>query len=309
MIEVLNIDKSMCYEWLLKKHYAKRIPSIIHSYGLYLNKKLSGVITFGMPPSSTLAESVCGNKFKEYVIELNRLVVNDGLPKNTLSRFVSESIKMLPDNKIIVSFSDKNMGHNGYIYQATNFIYTGVTNNITKLIDKNGEEFHFRNIGHYQKNNRLKGKLIKRRKNEDKIKKIEIAEYLRNNKGQLTAKKLDGFFGYKDTAAHWFRKDSGFSFPSIDDWIKLKKLMNFDEQYDKIMTDYEWYPCAKDIIKKLELEKIDILPKNRYIYFKGDRRFKKQCMKNLKYNILPYPKGENKRYNTDYKPNIQTRLL
>ena len=30
------------------------------------------------------------------------------------------------------------------------------------LIDKDGKEFHFRNIGHYQKNNKLKVQLVKR---------------------------------------------------------------------------------------------------------------------------------------------------
>ena len=56
------------------------------------------------------------------------------------------------------------MNHSGYIYQATNFIYTGQSSNVFQLIDKEGKEFHFRNIGHYQKNNKLKVSLVKRRK-------------------------------------------------------------------------------------------------------------------------------------------------
>ena len=115
------------------------------------------------------------------------------------------------------------MHHAGYIYQSTNFIYTGVSSNVTKLVDKFGKEFHFRNIGHYQKNNKLNAKLIKRRLNEKDINKIGFANYLRKNKGDWTAKKLDLEFGRKNTAAHWFRTDKGFSFPDIDNWIKLKK--------------------------------------------------------------------------------------
>ena len=75
------------------------------------------------------------------------------------------------------------------------------------------------------------------------------------------------------------------------------------------MNKFEWTPCSKDIIKKLELEKIEILPKHRYIYFKGDKRFKKQCKKNLQLKTYKYPKGNNKRYDAKYTPTIQTKIF
>lgn len=305
-----KIKNYECKDWLLNKHYAKRMCSISYAFGLFNeNKLLIGVVTFGMPPSSNLAESICGNNYKQYVLELNRLVVNEGLPKNTLSFFVSNAIKKIPNNNIIVSFADANMNHNGYIYQATNFIYTGVSSNTTKLIDKYGDEFHFRNIGHYQKNNKVNAKLIKRRLKEDKINRVDIAEYLRKYKQNFTAKKLDLIFGYKDTAAHWFRTDKGFSFPSVDDWNKLKTILHFDNTFDSVMNNYEWIPCANDIIQKLELKKIEILPKHRYILFSGSKKFKKKCLKNFKLETLKYPKGKNKRYINEYKPQVQGILF
>ena len=45
--EVLPIKHEECEEWLLKIHYAKRIPLIMHSFGLYVDKKLDGIITYG----------------------------------------------------------------------------------------------------------------------------------------------------------------------------------------------------------------------------------------------------------------------
>jgi hypothetical protein len=307
--KVKSIKKELCKEWLLYKHYAKRIPNIMYSFGLFYKNILVGVITFGMPPSSTLAESIAGKEYSNLVIELNRLIVNDGLDKNALSYFVANSINKLPENKIIVSFSDNNMNHTGYIYQATNFLYTGKTTNDSMYIDKEGNEFHFRNIGHYQKNNRLNVKLIKRRLDEDKINKVEIANYLREHKGEWTAKQLDLEFGYKDTAAHWFRTDKGFSFPNIDDWIRLKELLSLDNKYDDVMINYEWVADVKEIIKKLELTKINILPKNRYIYIKANRSLKKQIINNFKYKSLPYPKGQNTNYDTSYKTTTQTELF
>ena len=223
---IRSANKFIYDYWILHKHYAKRL-CLCYAFGLYINKMIEGVITFGMPPSSTLAESICGKENAQYVLELNRLIINDNLPKNTLSQFVSKSINMLKKPKIIVSFADPNMNHSGYIYQATNFIYTGQSSNVFQLIDKEGKEFHFRNIGHYQKNNKLKVSLVKRKKNEDLIDRVEIATYLRKNKGNYTAKQIDKIFGYKDTVAHWFRLDSGFSFPKIEDWSKPKKLLGF----------------------------------------------------------------------------------
>ena len=419
--KVSSIKKELCYDWLLNKHYAKRVPSIMYSFGLFKTNILVGVLTFGMPPSSTLANSICGEKYKNIVLELNRLVVNDGLDKNCLSYFVSNSIKQLPKPKIIVSFSDMNMSHNGYIYQATNFIYTGKTANDTMYLDKDGKEFHFRNVGHLQKkynkklnikkriiNNlsddllkkeyiNIKGKnkftghcyvasecyyhlanetlkiyhikhensthwflrndkneiidltfeqfktpvpyqnakrgafltkepskrskilidrvvkdsfaIIKRRLDEDKIDKIKIANYLRENKKNWTAKKLDEHFGYKDTAAHWFRTDGGFSFVSVDDWIKLKTLLNLDNTYDDVMLNYEWVADVKEIIKKLELKKINILPKNRYIFISANKNDKKNILNDFKYKSLKYPKNINKRYNNEYKPSVQLQIL
>jgi hypothetical protein len=309
--KVDKIQNYQCKDWLLNKHYAKRMCSISYAFGLFDSENiLSGIVTFGMPPSSTLSESICGKEYKEYVLELNRLVVNEGLPKNTLSFFVSNAIKMLPKNKIIVSFADANMNHNGYIYQATNFIYTGTSSNTSKLIDKFGEEFHFRNIGHYQKNNRLNVSLVKTRKNEELIDKKEIANYLRSNKKDYKNTELEKELGIpKTTIEHWFRVDAGFSLPSIEHWIKLKKLLQFDDLHDEKMLDFEMIPDAKEIIKKLELKKVYILPKHRYILFKGSKSFKKTCLNKLRLEIMDYPKGENKRYLNEYKPQVQGRLF
>lgn len=306
---VKSIDSYECKDWLLNKHYAKRMCSISYSFGLYFKNILQGVCTFGMPPSSTLSQSICGKELKTHVLELNRLVVNDNLHNNALSYFVSNAINKLPNNKIIVSFADSNMNHNGYIYQATNFIYTGVSSNTSKLIDQEGKEFHFRNIGHYQKNNKINAKLVKRRTNEHLIDKVAVANYLKSYKGSWTAKKLDLEFNYKDTAAHWFRKDKGFSFPNVDDWNKLKELLKFNDTYDQVMNNFEWVACPQDIIKKLKLRKVEILPKHRYIYFKGSKGFKKKCLHNLKLSILEYPKGQNKRYDVSYKPITQAKLF
>ena len=144
-IIVSSINKDDYKEWLLKKHYAKRLCSISYSFGLYINGVLNGVCTFGFPPNYNYNNGKCVfNKYKCLTIELNRLVVNDGLPKNTLSYFVSKCLKLLPKPSCIVSYADQNQGHNGYIYQATNWIYTGLSTPKHKYIFEDGSTFDIR---------------------------------------------------------------------------------------------------------------------------------------------------------------------
>lgn len=145
---VKSIDSFLCYDWLLNKHYAKRLCSISYSFGLFdLENIMVGVLTIGKPASNQLCVGVCGKENSKFVYELNRLCVNDGLEKNVLSYFVSQSLKLIKDDMILVSYADTKMNHNGYIYQATNWIYTGKTKERTDI--GNDENKHSR---HYDKN-------------------------------------------------------------------------------------------------------------------------------------------------------------
>jgi hypothetical protein len=135
-VKIIKPDET--YSWLLKKHYAKRIPPIEYAFGLY-REYLVGIITFGTPVSGNLRMAF-GEKYK--MMELNRLVVNEDLPKNTLSFFVAHALKFLPKPLIVVSYADTTMKHHGYIYQACNFIYTGLSAKRTDWKIKGMEHLH-----------------------------------------------------------------------------------------------------------------------------------------------------------------------
>lgn len=145
VVIVKSIDSFETYDWLLNKHYAKRIPSISYAFGLYIDNVLEGVCTFGKPPSPALCVGVCGEHNSIYVYELNRLITNEDLPKNSLSFFVSKCLKMLPP-LIIVSYADTSQNHNGYIYQATNWIYTGLSAKRTERYDINNPNKHSKSV-------------------------------------------------------------------------------------------------------------------------------------------------------------------
>jgi hypothetical protein len=199
---VKSIDKYLTKEWCLKKHYAHRMPSISFAFGLFKNDILVGICTY--------QEMIAWKPFD--LLELNRLVVEDNLDKNSLSYFVSNTINMLPKPKVLISYSDFRMGHNGYIYQATNWYYTGIGGEGQNIyIMKDGSERHQRH--------------------EDKI--------------------------------------------------------------DMRLVD--------------KVEKTT--GKARYYFFIGNKKEKNNMKNLLRYEILPYPKGDNKRYDASYKPKIQTQLF
>ena len=112
--------------WLLEKHYAKRLPHIMYPFGLYEDDDLIGVITYGMPASYTLCQGICGSEWSGHVLELNRLCLLNN-EKNQASFLVANSLKLLPKPSIVVSYADTGKGHVGYVYQATNFMFTGTS--------------------------------------------------------------------------------------------------------------------------------------------------------------------------------------
>lgn len=115
-ILIMNVKKiaySETKDWILKKHYARRMPSISYAFALYNDGEILGIVTYGSPASPSLCKGICGDEYRNNVIELNRLVLNSNAPKNSASFLVGRSLKMLPRDVIVVSYADTQMGHIG----------------------------------------------------------------------------------------------------------------------------------------------------------------------------------------------------
>lgn len=137
---VRSIDSYLCKEWCLRKHYAKRLPPIQHAFGLFdAENNMQGIVTYGTPVSSPLRD-LWENKYK--LMELNRLVINEGLEKNVLSFLVGQSFNQMPKPMVLVSYADTSKNHHGYIYQATNWIYTGLSAVFKDYYVKGMEHLH-----------------------------------------------------------------------------------------------------------------------------------------------------------------------
>jgi len=114
--------------FLLEIHYARRMPCITDAFGLFVNGELIGCVTYGVPASRPLCIGLAGIQNERHVKELNRLVLKPTWGgKNYASYLVAHSLKMLENGTFVVSYADTAWSHVGYIYQATNFLYTGMS--------------------------------------------------------------------------------------------------------------------------------------------------------------------------------------
>ena len=129
---ILEITPDIALHFLMPRHYSGRAPVIQKAFGWYSGKpysedELKAVCTFGKPATNTLCTGICGAQYADNVYELNRLCRVEEWDE-PLSEFVSACLRRLRVcNWIVVSYSDTAMNHHGYIYQASNFLYTGQT--------------------------------------------------------------------------------------------------------------------------------------------------------------------------------------
>lgn len=151
-------------------HYSKSVPAVQWAYNVYNeNNEWCGVIVYGGGACNHLAKSLGYNNGE--VLELERVALN-GKQEQT-SRAVAMSLKRLrKDNplvKLVVSYSDHRQKHLGTIYQATNWIYLGLTVTSDTQYFYKGKWTHERTINSRPNRDELKKKLPKR-ENSNKFK-------------------------------------------------------------------------------------------------------------------------------------------
>lgn len=140
---------------IIKHHYLHRKSNCVYSFGLIRKetKEIVGVITYGIPASPNVCRGICGKDEEKNVYELTRLWIKDDVPKNAESYLIGNTLKLL-DREIVVSYSEPEQGHVGTVYQATNFLYCGLTAKRTNRVKIDGtkSEKHNRHMV-YDKDN------------------------------------------------------------------------------------------------------------------------------------------------------------
>ena len=145
-LHVRRIEYQEAIPFLLEIHYARRIPSITDAFGLFKENQIIGIVTYGVPASPNLCFGIAGKENAHHVKELNRLVIKPEFNnrENFASYLVSHSLRMLDPGTYVVSYADWGGWHHvGYVYQATNFLYTGMTKERTDIFSESGHSRHY----------------------------------------------------------------------------------------------------------------------------------------------------------------------
>ena len=132
--------KYACAHW----HYSKCMPvGKLLKIGVWEKSKFIGVVLFGRGANRGLL-SPYGLK-QTQGCELTRIALTSH--ESYVSRIIALAISFVSrkcsNMRLIISFADSSQGHHGGIYQATNWIYTGMSNAAYEYI-YNGKRWHGR---------------------------------------------------------------------------------------------------------------------------------------------------------------------
>jgi len=111
---------------VMRWHYSRSMPSSkLIKIGVWENKKFIGCILFGIGANMNLARPY-GLK-KNEACELVRIALGQhATPVSRLIKIALSMVKKLcPGLALVVSYADRDQGHEGKIYQASNFIKDG----------------------------------------------------------------------------------------------------------------------------------------------------------------------------------------
>jgi len=162
-IIVKVIPSKIANEFVKKHHYSgKVVPNSKLHFGCFLDNKLHGVLSYGSSMRKDLIKPLIKNTGWNEFIELNRMAFDDFLPKNSESRCIAITIRLIKKNaphiKWIITFADGTQCGDGTIYRASGFVLTGIKENSQLAINPtnkkvehkitafhNGNEYDFKN--------------------------------------------------------------------------------------------------------------------------------------------------------------------
>ena len=149
-LQVQPIPVQLAKKILEEHHYLHSLPGGTKlSFGVFFENRLLGAITFGTGPY--LAHRLVNGAVPDDCLTLTRLWLSDELPRNSESRIIGITLRSLRKHtnvKFVVSYADPSQGHLGYIYQATNWVYTGLSEAMPLYDIGDGKARHSRSLSH-----------------------------------------------------------------------------------------------------------------------------------------------------------------
>lgn len=111
---------------VVKYHYLHRRAPCSVAFGLFRGHDVRGVVCYGTPSSAPLRSGLAGPDNACNVAELTRLWVCDSVPRNGESYLIGNTVRLCK-KQYVVSYAEADRGHVGTVYQATNWLYTGLS--------------------------------------------------------------------------------------------------------------------------------------------------------------------------------------
>lgn len=147
---VQPVPFSVAKQLLVREHYLHSFPGGTKlAFGAFVGSRLLGALTLGAGPAK--AYSLVDGATPDDCLALSRLWLSDVLPKNSESKFIGVVLRYLRKHtglKFLVSYADPAQRHIGTIYQATGWVYTGLSQ-ATPLYDiGDGRARHSRSLSH-----------------------------------------------------------------------------------------------------------------------------------------------------------------
>lgn len=116
-------------EFSRRYHYTGSADSIAWRWGLWDGPVLHGVVAYNML-TANVCRSVFGAEYADRVWHMSRLILSDDSPRNSESRLIGGSLRQIqrhyPDVWAVLTYAAQHVNHIGYVYQATNALYTGL---------------------------------------------------------------------------------------------------------------------------------------------------------------------------------------
>jgi hypothetical protein len=149
IIKVQPIPMSIAKNILEHEHYLHSLPGGTKlAFGVFTDGRLMGTITLGVGPTN--AHCLVQGATRDDCLALTRFWLSDEMPPNSESRVIAVVLRALnkyTNLKFLVSYADPAHGHLGTIYQASNWLYTGLSVP-TELYDfGDGILHHSRSVG------------------------------------------------------------------------------------------------------------------------------------------------------------------
>lgn len=141
-LTISSVSTSDVQEFSRRYHYTGTGGNATWRWGLWHGPVLMGVVAYNLPTRET-CESVFGPDHFDKVWHMGRLALADSAPPNSESRLIGGSLKAIKRDHSdvwgVLTYAATDVGHLGYVYQATNAIYTGTGGHAVIYVDKQGQ--------------------------------------------------------------------------------------------------------------------------------------------------------------------------